>query len=155
MDTGKAILADIIANPEDDTPRLVYADWLEENGKETRAEFIRVQLALAKKRLPAGPTPRRDPVQMEKATFGGNGNNWAVSYGDWCDPDLEAWRRGFPVEASLINRWKYGPPDWGRQIAEFREARSAAPIERLTLKLPKKDDPGMREFLSLPGLERM
>src|SRR5262245_26563992 len=113
MDTGKAILADIIANPDDDTPRLVYADWLEEHGHETRAEFIRVQLALAKKRLPTGSRPRRDLLQLEKAIFVGNGNNWAVEYGDWCEPELEAWRRGFPVEAMLSNRGKYGPPDWG------------------------------------------
>ena len=41
----------IRANPDDDTPRLVYADWLQEQGDEPRAEFIRVQCALA--RLPA------------------------------------------------------------------------------------------------------
>lgn len=46
-----AFLADIIANPEDDTPRLIYADWLEEHGgqpERERAEFIRVQCQLAK-----------------------------------------------------------------------------------------------------------
>lgn len=31
-----------------DWPRLVTADWLEENGHVERAEFIRVQIALAK-----------------------------------------------------------------------------------------------------------
>src|SRR5207247_2362789 len=29
--------------PEDNTPRLVLADWLEENGDPDRAEFIRLQ----------------------------------------------------------------------------------------------------------------
>jgi uncharacterized protein (TIGR02996 family) len=33
--------------PDDDTPRLVYSDWLEEHGDLARAEFIRVQCALA------------------------------------------------------------------------------------------------------------
>jgi uncharacterized protein (TIGR02996 family) len=37
--------------PEDDVPRLVYSDWLEENGQPQRAELIRVQCQLA--RLPA------------------------------------------------------------------------------------------------------
>jgi uncharacterized protein (TIGR02996 family) len=46
-----AFWAAIRANPDDDTPRLVYADWLQENGDEPRAEFIRVQCALA--RLPS------------------------------------------------------------------------------------------------------
>jgi uncharacterized protein (TIGR02996 family) len=45
-----AFLADICASPADDTPRLVYADWLNENGQGERAEFIRVQVELAKAR---------------------------------------------------------------------------------------------------------
>src|SRR5205809_3815029 len=39
----------IIDNPDDDTPRLVLADWLEEHADEhatARAEFIRVQTEL-------------------------------------------------------------------------------------------------------------
>ena len=36
-------LAAISANLDDDTPRLVFADWLQENGDEPRAEFIRIQ----------------------------------------------------------------------------------------------------------------
>ena len=43
-----AFLAGIIANPEDDDVRLIYADWLEECGAAERAEFIRVQCELAK-----------------------------------------------------------------------------------------------------------
>src|SRR6266702_3050247 len=35
----------IIEAPDDDTPRLIYADWLEERG-DPRGEFIRVQCAL-------------------------------------------------------------------------------------------------------------
>ena len=46
MNDGDALLAAILANPDDDTPRLVYADWLQEQGDEERAEFIRVQIEL-------------------------------------------------------------------------------------------------------------
>jgi uncharacterized protein (TIGR02996 family) len=45
--TGAALLADILEYPEDDTPRLIYADWLDEHGEADRAEFIRVQCGLA------------------------------------------------------------------------------------------------------------
>lgn len=38
----------IIETPDDDTPRLVYADWLEEHGDQERAEYIRLQCELAK-----------------------------------------------------------------------------------------------------------
>jgi uncharacterized protein (TIGR02996 family) len=48
------LLAAILANPDDDNVRLVYADWLQEHGDDARAEFIRVQIELAK--LP--PKPR-------------------------------------------------------------------------------------------------
>lgn len=41
------LLADILANPEDDTPRLIYADWLEDGGEPAKAEFIRVQVEMA------------------------------------------------------------------------------------------------------------
>src|SRR5579883_797347 len=37
-------MAAIIAHPDEDTPRLMYADWLQENGDQTRAEFIRFHI---------------------------------------------------------------------------------------------------------------
>src|SRR5215468_4094431 len=45
-DEQRALWSAILANPLDDTPRLVYADWLQEHGEEERAEFIRVQIEL-------------------------------------------------------------------------------------------------------------
>ena len=38
-----AFLRAICDNPGDDTPRLVYADFLEENGDRERAEYVRIQ----------------------------------------------------------------------------------------------------------------
>ena len=43
-----AFLAAIRNDPADDTPRLVFADWLEEHGQPVRAAFVRDQIALAK-----------------------------------------------------------------------------------------------------------
>jgi uncharacterized protein (TIGR02996 family) len=40
---GDALFRAICENPADDTPRLVYADWLEENGQPERGELIRLQ----------------------------------------------------------------------------------------------------------------
>jgi uncharacterized protein (TIGR02996 family) len=42
-----AFLDAIFDHPEDDTPRLVYADWLQEHGQENYAQFIRLQCAAA------------------------------------------------------------------------------------------------------------
>ena len=47
MDDRRALLAAIIANPDEDTPRLLLADWLQEHGdkhEQARAEFIRLQV---------------------------------------------------------------------------------------------------------------
>src|SRR5687767_12719020 len=51
MSVENAFLADILADPKDDTPRLIFADWLQERG-DPRGEFIHVQCQLAA--LPPG-----------------------------------------------------------------------------------------------------
>jgi uncharacterized protein (TIGR02996 family) len=44
MTTSPDLLAAILAAPNDDLPRLIYADWLDEHGESKRAEFIRRQI---------------------------------------------------------------------------------------------------------------
>src|SRR5262245_4562103 len=44
----QAFLDAIGEEPEDDAPRLVYADWLDDQGQGHRAEFIRLQCRLAR-----------------------------------------------------------------------------------------------------------
>jgi uncharacterized protein (TIGR02996 family) len=46
VDEEAAFLHAIIDRPDADAPRLVFADWLDEQGQFARAEFIRVQIAL-------------------------------------------------------------------------------------------------------------
>jgi uncharacterized protein (TIGR02996 family) len=43
-----ALLRAIVADPDDDAVRLIYADWLDEHGEPDRAEFIRGQVELAR-----------------------------------------------------------------------------------------------------------
>ena len=47
MSDHDAVLSGILDNPDCDTARLVYADYLQEQGDAARAEFIRVQVELA------------------------------------------------------------------------------------------------------------
>lgn len=47
MTDRDALIAAIAANPEEDAPRLAFADWIEEQGDATRAGFIRDQVRLA------------------------------------------------------------------------------------------------------------
>jgi uncharacterized protein (TIGR02996 family) len=70
MNDGSALLASILANPDDDAPRLIYADWLDEHGEPERAEFIRVQCELAK-RMGTIPDPNcPHPINSHCTTIG-------------------------------------------------------------------------------------
>ncbi len=44
MPDRESFVAAIAAAPEDDLPRLVFADYLDEHGEPERAEFIRLQI---------------------------------------------------------------------------------------------------------------
>jgi uncharacterized protein (TIGR02996 family) len=48
MNDGEALYHAIQEQPGEDTPRLAYADWLQENGNTDRAEFIRLQCEIAR-----------------------------------------------------------------------------------------------------------
>lgn len=48
MTDNLELLQPILDAPEEDAPRLVYADWLTENDQQIRAEFIRLQIRLAR-----------------------------------------------------------------------------------------------------------
>jgi uncharacterized protein (TIGR02996 family) len=48
MSDREALLTAIFAAPDDDAPRLVYADWLDEHEEPAQAAFIRTQIELAR-----------------------------------------------------------------------------------------------------------
>jgi uncharacterized protein (TIGR02996 family) len=62
MSQQEGLLQGILESPNDDAPRLVYADWLEEQGQDARADFIRVQCELY--HLPS--EARRERNKLEK-----------------------------------------------------------------------------------------
>lgn len=53
----RALFAAICENPDDDTPRLVYADWVQEHGQPERGEFIRLQCEYARQLRAGDPAP--------------------------------------------------------------------------------------------------
>jgi uncharacterized protein (TIGR02996 family) len=75
MNHDDALLHAVLASPDDDTPRLVYADWLEERG-DPRAEFIRVQCALAKLAVEDGR--RADLEARERVLLAQHEQEWAA-----------------------------------------------------------------------------
>jgi uncharacterized protein (TIGR02996 family) len=96
MTNERALLAAIIANPDDDTVRLVYADFLEENGEAERAEFIRLQVELA--RGVKKPAQRKALERRERGLLAKNKSRWvaplakALGSGRWLGWNF---RRGF------------------------------------------------------------
>jgi uncharacterized protein (TIGR02996 family) len=101
MTEREALLRAVCANPDDDTPRLVFADWLDENGEPERAEFIRLQVRLAELlRLAASGT---DVVANRARELGvGHGMIWRrelppINGVEWHD----AFFRGF-VERAVV-----------------------------------------------------
>jgi uncharacterized protein (TIGR02996 family) len=60
-----AFLRDVIENPDDDASRLVFADWLDENGAAQRAEFIRSQIE--REKLPPHSLRYRQMLRREEA----------------------------------------------------------------------------------------
>jgi uncharacterized protein (TIGR02996 family) len=77
-DVGEALLQAILAEPEDDGPRLIYADWLEENGNPDRAEFIRVQMELARV-AEGGPRPK-ELLAREKRLWEAHKEGWLQGF---------------------------------------------------------------------------
>jgi len=87
---GGAFLEDIVARPDDDAPRLIYADWLEERG-DPRGEFIRLQCALAG--MTVGD-PRRPALQeRERQLLARHAHDWCAPLG--LEPGQCTFRRGF------------------------------------------------------------
>ncbi len=77
-----AFLRAILDSPDEDTPRLVYADWLEEQGDPQRAEFIRLQCRIA---------------QHEQLADLGDGDpdhrrEWQLGY-----PNMKRWEAELPI----------------------------------------------------------
>ena len=71
MTDAVALLVAIRAAPDDDAPRLVYADWLDEHGQPERAEFIRVQCELARTDDPALRRGEAELLTAHHDTFAG------------------------------------------------------------------------------------
>jgi uncharacterized protein (TIGR02996 family) len=88
-------LAAIRADPDDDVVRLVFADWLEENGDSERAEFIRVQCELA--RLPAYEPRAIDLHWRQEELLAAHGDCWRAEVPKWA-------RRGCTFRRGFVNR---------------------------------------------------
>jgi uncharacterized protein (TIGR02996 family) len=136
-DQHEAFLLAIIANPDDDLPRLVFADWLDENGQPERAEFIRLQIALARM---ADDSQRRELRDRERALLAEHREQWRLPQ----FPDqVQTFRRGFVERIAATGEWLLAHPD----------CLPAAPMVR-ELKIVNAASAGLG-LAALPGLEQI
>jgi uncharacterized protein (TIGR02996 family) len=100
-----AFLAAIADRPDDDLPRLVYADWLDENGDPDRAEFIRCQIELAKL---SEHDPRRAELEDREEEL------LIPHKGEWGLPEFrgqsQVMCRGFVERVNVEARWLIARP---------------------------------------------
>ena len=97
---GAALLANVWANPHDDLPRLVYADWLDDHGDGERAEFIRLQIAREAAEA-LGDDVGDAEHRREGELFARNGRGWLTEWNGgrrWpSDSGADICLRGFPA----------------------------------------------------------
>jgi uncharacterized protein (TIGR02996 family) len=139
------LLRAALDDPEDDAPRLVLADWLDEHGQPERAEFIRVQCSLA--RLAAGEPRRPDLLRREADLLAVHERDWL---GDLYDRVVRwRFRRGFVEEVEV---------EPGRFFAEGAGLFERAPVRHVRFcadggRLP--DDSTLRTLAASPLLARL
>lgn len=102
-ETERSLLDAVLISPHDDGPRLVYADWLDENGDGERAEYIRCEIAIERwantpSNEPGGTAEDGGPAGAALATADG----LFERYGKKWTPKIPGvkfrWKRGFISE---------------------------------------------------------
>ena len=95
MSDRESFLRSILDDPEDDAPRLVFADWLEEQGDAenvARAEFIRSQIERTK--IPPTSPRAKALRKRERELFPQYAAKWRANLPEWARGHAD-FRRGF------------------------------------------------------------
>lgn len=100
MNDSEALLRAICRHPDEDAPRLIYADWLQEHGNEARAELIRVECALPL--MPEADPARASLADRRRALWERHGARWRAALPGrpgirWCSETA----RGFFYEIAV------------------------------------------------------
>jgi uncharacterized protein (TIGR02996 family) len=146
-DEQAALLAAIVADPDDDAPRLVYADWLQEHGDEEQAEFIRESIKLSW--MPRGADGRDELFVRLLGLEGARGEAWIKGVGlqvaplGWANAGFE---RGLLTEAVYRRVRDF--------IAEGPILFARFPVCKLTISYyPYSND--AQKFIAMPELARL
>ncbi len=168
MSTAAALFAAIRATPDDDTPRLVYADYLDDARQPERAEFVRAQCERA--RLPDWDARARALRRRERVLLARHGRAWLAELGAVPGVEWGGFERGFVAEIRVTSA---GALVWGAESVQavapvhavtfttndFVPGRAAVPLPWLrTIRLTSRDEfeaGGLRALLDSPVAERV
>lgn len=108
--------------PDDDAPRLIYADWLDDHDQPERAEFIRLQCRLAG--LDEYAPERPALLRREYELFADHGADWAARLAG----RVLSWRfrRGFIERVKATVPQFLQAADWLLDFAPVRELSLAS-----------------------------
>jgi uncharacterized protein (TIGR02996 family) len=134
----------ILEAPEDDALRLVCADWLEEQGDEARAEFIRGPIALAQ--MPAHDRKRKKLSNRMDKLLQAHREEWlrpltrganefvqfqrgfpdraAASFGEFCYWEETLWKFAPVWHVVLYSPWPFDA-NWGGMFDSDEEMRNS------------------------------
>jgi uncharacterized protein (TIGR02996 family) len=151
-----AFLDAIRAEPDVDAHRLVFADWLDENGQADRAEFIRTQCELAR----SADNPRRAHLEeRERRLLAAHAREWAdpwPRFQNWeyagDGPWRAEFRRGF-LEAVDLTGYSVPGTSWEEGFSRLFRSH---PIRELNLGgISLRTLPRLGEREELPRLESL
>jgi uncharacterized protein (TIGR02996 family) len=145
MNDHDALLAAIVDAPEDDLPRLAFADWCDEHGHGARAAFIRTQIA-------AEPLDESDPRRLvleDRADelLAAHRDEWLGTLGT--QTSRRTFRRGFVESASV---------ETGRFLDCAEEMFRAWPLRHLRVHGPDgdyADDEGVGQITQSQALSKL
>ena len=138
MTHGAAFLQAVLAEPDDDAPRLIFADWLEERG-DPRGAFIRLQCAL--ERLSPADPARPDLEDEADALLRLHEEEWTAPL----QGIASQWRfhRGFVEQAAMAG---------DEFLAHGDDLFNAFPIIRLQIRMNRRQ---VAAVASSPHLARL
>jgi uncharacterized protein (TIGR02996 family) len=140
MSDRAAFVRAIVAQPDDDTPRLVFADWLDEHDDPARAEFIRLQCEIARMTLTEGARLIAAAAR-EKELWKAHAQSWCQELPQWARSKVY-FRRGFPaIMSCTLTQW-----------IGAKSLIQRTPIQSLTISLQVYDATKMAKFAATPHL---
>jgi len=163
--TERQLLNAILKNPNDDSARLIYADWLEEHGDQDRSEFIRIQCELSKLRYDddrvSGLRAHEMRIMSRRLPDWRGEHNYVrfhrgfIEELEFCQPedfvrDAKELFSKFPITDLEIG--SQGEPGWGPSVADCEELRHVKCLRLTQQRSHFTDFPDFRAILSSPHL---